>query len=73
MSEIKFLSKDQNYQNESTSYWFDVDGETWGVVESGNDSKVVDYDGYPVNLDSRPNIHVRYLGESVTDEMRGDF
>lgn len=40
-------SKDQNWTDGTTTYWFDVDGETYGVVESEGQRTVVDCDGAP--------------------------
>lgn len=65
-----YMSKDQNWQNESTTYWFDVVGEIYGVVESGQGGIVVNCDGCPVNTDDNKNARLRPLINLVTDEMR---
>ena len=67
MTTVTYLSKDQNWADESTTYWFDIDGETWGVVESCGESSIVDCDGYPGNESTEIE---RALTGAVTDEMR---
>ena len=67
MKTLSFVAKDQNFNDESTTYWFDIDGETWGVVESCGKSTIVDCDGCPDNADV--NI-IKALDGAVTDEMR---
>ena len=67
--------KDQNHQDESTFYWFDVtdtgtenhDGE-YAVVHSGPFVTLVDCDGCPCNTDDN---HMRIILEAcvVTEEM----
>ncbi|WBW63310.1 hypothetical protein [Klebsiella electrica] len=51
MTTIKatYLSKDQNWTDGTTVYWFDVNGETFGVLHGGEswNSTVVDCDGVP--------------------------
>lgn len=63
--------KDQNSQNEQTIYWFDVDGEMYGVSESHGESQIIDCDGYPVNTSDTKNQHLSKL--VVTETMRDDF
>ena len=70
MKTLTFVAKDQNWADESTTYWFDVDGEMYGVVESCGESTIVDCDGCPDNADV--NI-IKALDGAVTDEMRMDF
>ena len=54
----KFISKDQNVQDEQTIYWFDVEGTknneedgVWGVYHTGDESGLLDCDGCPCNTD----------------------
>ena len=42
------VSVDQNLSDETTTYWFYVDGETYGVVDCNGKRSLVDCDGYPV-------------------------
>ena len=65
---MKYLGKDQNIQDETTVYWFDIDGETYGVAECGGQSQVLDCDGAPL-VDN----YTDELGLFVTDEMRNDY
>ena len=70
---MKYLGKDQDWDEETTTYWFDVDGSRFGVVESGVfEPKIVDVLGGGVNLDSPFNMHLSSLPGLVTDEMRMD-
>ena len=64
-----YSSKDQNWQSESTCYWFDVDGEMYGVVHRGPEVFVVDCDGCPVNIEDAKNAQLKSLSDSVTEEM----
>ena len=56
MITAKFTGKDQNWANESTTYWFVIDGtdygtektfenEEFGIVDCNGDTTVVDADG----------------------------
>ncbi|MDY7621038.1 hypothetical protein ABUK00_11340 [Raoultella planticola] len=51
MTAIKatYTNKDQNLTDGTTVYWFDVNGETYGVVHGGEswNAQVVDCDGMP--------------------------
>ena len=65
-----YLSKDQNWQDGTTTYWFEFVGEIFGVAESGQCSVIVDCDGYPVNTGDNKNARLLPIIELVTDEMR---
>ena len=67
-----YLTKDQNWQDETTIYWFDVNGETYGVTECCGESSVIDEDGYSVNIADAKNYHLRGIEECVNDEMRAE-
>lgn len=80
MATATFIEKDQNWQDETTIYWFeltgedhgtsvDFEGETFGIVEHGPDSNVVDSDGMPLTEGDHITIAVRNTVE-ITDEMR---
>ena len=47
--EIKFVEKDQNWQNGSTNYWFDVDGETYAICDEAGQLSLLDCDGCPID------------------------
>lgn len=69
MTIAKYMSKDQHWQNETTIYWFELDGQTVGISESGPESAPVDSEGYRIDSNE-------WLARSVTracivtDEMR---
>ena len=67
MTTVTYLSKDQNLADESTTHWFNIDGEVWGVVEYCGESSIVDCDGCPGNESTEIE---RALTGAVTDEMR---
>lgn len=76
-----FLSKDQDWTRESTTYWFTLagedygtnkrfDGDVFGVVECGSDDPTfVDCDGMPMTPGDAITIAVRKAC-IVTDDMR---
>ena len=65
---IQFFEKEQDWQNEETRYWFDVDGEQYAVVESGSGSSIIDGDGDEVyDRDLEAKLESLLI---VTDEMR---
>ena len=45
---IEFIEKDQNWQNEQTIYWFDFDGENYGISDINGYLQLLDYEGYPI-------------------------
>ena len=71
MHPATYFTKDQNTHDETTIYWFDVDGKEYGVVESGGDSTIIDFDGCTVNVNDQHNVHLPAL-LIVTDEMRAE-
>lgn len=77
---VEFKSKDQNWQEESTTYWFELTGidhgtgwefggEEFGVCESELDSRILDCDGRPMTIGDRAEIAAKRHCV-VTDEMR---
>ncbi|WP_147195988.1 hypothetical protein [Pantoea sp. CCBC3-3-1] len=45
-----YTSKDENFPDGATVYWFDVDSESYGVViDKDGNSQVVDCDGTPTS------------------------
>ena len=83
---VEYVGKDQNWQDESTTYWFRLSGidtgtglefgmeqcrELFGIVESGPESVIVNSDGIPLTPSDW-----RYIAVSrhcvVTDSMRMD-
>jgi hypothetical protein len=80
--QVTFKSKDQNWQEESTTYWFELtgvdvgtgrefDAELFGVCESGADSKILDCDGCPMTVGDAVQIAAKRHCD-VTAEMRGE-
>lgn len=66
-----YLGKDQNWTDESTTYWFDRSGAEYGVVESGGEAYIVDSNG--LHLDQGGSFAALIAAECVvTDEMRND-
>lgn len=65
----KFIEKEQDWQNEATRYWFELDGQEYAVVESGPSVTVIDKDGCDINTDDAHNSHLK-TALIVTDDMR---
>ena len=69
--EVTYISKDQDWANESTTYWFrlsgidygtqiEFDGDVFGVVESGCDApRIVDCDVAPLTVGDGTEIAAR--------------
>lgn len=58
---IELLETDQNFQNETTTVWFDVDGESYAICfESGpaSEPKLLDCDGCPINVERQDQIDI---------------
>ena len=64
---MKYLSTDQNHQNETTVYWFDKDGEIFGVAECCGELALLDCDGCEIE-DNHTNKGEFF--NAVTDEIR---
>jgi hypothetical protein len=69
MTAATFTSKDNNWQEEATIYWFDMDGEQFGIRECGIETTVLDSDGAPVDYNEALRSRVQRTC-IVTDEMR---
>ena len=79
MAQATYISKDQNWQDETTTYWFELtgtdygtgyefNGEKYGVVEDDS-MDYVDEDGTPINWSDNRGVAVRNT-VYVTDEIR---
>ena len=68
MSNATFITADQNWQDETTIYWFDMDGEMYGMVE-GEGAGAVDCDGCPIDYNDALRAEVE-RNCIVTDEIR---
>lgn len=44
---VEFIEKDQIYQNETTNYWFTVNGERWAISDCNGELTLLDCDGCP--------------------------
>ncbi len=71
MKTATFIEKVQNWQNETTIYWFELDGETWGVSDCNGERTIVDCDGCPVNISDAKNAHLP-TALVITEEMELD-
>ena len=78
MATATFTGKDQNWQDGTTVYWFEIDGEAsgfefnntvYGVVESGSYFKIIDADGFLFSPREHECRTVARLVH-VTDAMR---
>ena len=48
---IEHLDTDRYWQNETTTYWFNVDGEQWAISDCNGDYLLLDCDGCPVVIE----------------------
>lgn len=46
---IKPLSIEQDYQDETTRIWFNVDGEAFAIADSCGELSLIDSEGHPVD------------------------
>ncbi len=50
---IKFIDKEQDWANETTRYWFDVDGEDYCIADQNGDLTLLDCDGCPIQSEEK--------------------
>ena len=43
-----YITTDQNFQDETTNYWFLVDGESYALSDCNGELQLLDCDGCPV-------------------------
>jgi len=68
MATATFTGADQNWQAEQTTYWFEMDGEQYGIAESGGTRDVLDTDGLPMpEGDEKNDVGAACV---VTNEIR---
>jgi len=48
---IELVDICQNWQEESTTHWFRVDDESYGICHSESDHSMLDRDGAPIYVD----------------------
>ena len=46
---VAFIDADQNFQDETTNYWFLVDGESFALSDCNGEVQLLDCDGCPVD------------------------
>ena len=46
---IEYIGKDQIWQNETTNYWFSIDGIKYAVSDNNGNLKLLDSEGYPID------------------------
>jgi hypothetical protein len=72
MTSATYIGKDQNWQDQTTIYWFEMDGETYGIAETGGeDPQPVDFEGYPIDTNEH-EAHLVLSACIVSDEMRAE-
>lgn len=65
-----YLSKDQNWQDETTIYWFLVSGDVYGVRDHNGVRDLVDEDGYVAELENHNNAKIfDSISPLITEEM----
>ncbi|MCK5602768.1 hypothetical protein KAR91_12885 [Candidatus Pacearchaeota archaeon] len=48
-SQINFIEKDQDWANETTRYWFSVNGENYCMADNNGSVSLLDSEGYPID------------------------
>lgn len=68
---INFLEKDQIYQNETTNYWFSVNGENYAISDCNGELKLLDSNGCPIEScndhDGIKEVLMPYYNEHLLD------
>ena len=67
-SQVRYISKDQDFQNECSIYWFTQNGHKYGISESASGSQLVDSNNEPVT-----DLYTNISDFHVTSEMREDY
>lgn len=78
MLKVNYITKDQNWQAGTTTYWFDIDGTDYGtektfdneifsISDCNGNLTVIDVEGYPVQNEYVADIVLREC--KITDEM----
>ncbi len=50
---IELKSTDQNWNEETTTYTFTIDGEQWGLLDNNGDISLLDESGEPVTISQK--------------------
>lgn len=53
---INLVDTDQNWAEEKTNYWFEVDGESWAISDQNGDLTLLDCDGCSADERDHDNI-----------------
>ena len=71
MNRIIFIEKDQNFQNETTNYWFTVNEENYCISDCNGELSLLDCDGCPIlacnDHDSIKDLLIPYYEEHLYD------
>jgi len=46
---IEYKDKEQVWQDETTRYWFSVDGTDYGLADRNGELTLLDFEGYPID------------------------
>jgi hypothetical protein len=46
---VKFLEKENDYNNETTRYWFNIDGVNYCLADQYVEIQLLDSEGYPID------------------------
>lgn len=52
---IEFIDKEQDWANETTRYWFNVDGDEYCIADKNGDLTLLDCDGCPIHSECNPS------------------
>jgi len=68
---IKAISIEQDYQNETTRVWFDVDGRKYAIAASGPSYTLLDDEGYDLE-DKKLKEHLTPHYDRIAEEYCGE-
>ncbi len=66
---IVFLAKHQFWHNETTRYWFGVDGDEYAISDCNGDLNLLDCNGEQLKLDGRNLKIFEQLSELYLNEV----
>lgn len=49
MKTVTFLEKDQVWADETTWYWFDIDGQSYCIADCNGELTLLDNEGHPID------------------------
>jgi hypothetical protein len=64
---IQFIDKEQDWANETTRYWFDVDGNDYCIADKNGDLILLDGDGCAIHTEAN---HIPLIGQGNASDRK---